>query len=254
MISVEHLNFSYPCGRQILREISFEAPSGSCLAILGNNGAGKSTFLKCLCHILRPQTGRAMLDGVDLLTLPPRRLAEYVALMSQEPPSARLTVYDTLMLGRRPYIRWGVGQQDRSAVSDMLARLHLEPMAARYLDQLSGGERQKVLLGRALVQQPKLLLLDEPTSALDLRNQYEMLSLVRRMCAQTGITAVLVLHDLNLALRFCDRLLLLSDGAVHACGGAEIMTSESIRAVYGMDASVRTVDGIPVVLPHMAEQ
>ena len=121
-------------------------------------------------------------------------------------------------------------------------------------ESLSGGERQKVLLGRALVQQPKLLLLDEPTSALDLRNQYEMLSLVRCMCAQTGITAVLVLHDLNLALRFCDRLLLLSDGTVHACGGAEIMTSEHIRAVYGMDASVRTVDGVPVVIPHMAEQ
>lgn len=254
MISVEHLNFSYPCGRQILRDISFEVPSGSCMAILGNNGAGKSTLLKCLCNILHPQTGRAMLDGTDLLTLPPRRLAEYVALMSQESPSTRLTVYDTLMLGRRPYIRWGVGQQDRAAVADMLSRLHLEPMAVRYLDQLSGGERQKVLLGRALVQQPKLLLLDEPTSALDLRNQYEMLSLVRRVCAEAGITAILVLHDLNLALRFCDRLLLLSGGTVHACGGTDVVSAQSIRAVYGMDASVRTVDGVPVVIPHMAEQ
>ena len=253
MISVEHLNFSYPCGRQILRDISFEAPSGSCLAILGNNGAGKSTLLKCLCHILRPQTGRAVLDGEDLLPLPLGQLAERVALMSQEAPSARLTVYDTLMLGRKPYIRWGVGQRDRAAVADMLSRLHLEPMAVRYLDQLSGGERQKVLLARALVQQPRLLLLDEPTSALDLRNQYEMLGLVRRICAEEGITAVLVLHDLNLALRFCDRFLLLSGGTVHACGGADVVTSENIRAVYGMDAAVEQVDGVPVVIPRMME-
>lgn len=253
MISVEHLNFSYPCGRQILRDISFEVPSGSCMAILGNNGAGKSTLLKCLCNILHPQTGRAMLDGTDLLTLPPRCLAEYVALMSQEAPSARLTVYDTLMLGRKPYIRWGVGQRDRAAVADMLSRLHLEPMAVRYLDQLSGGERQKVLLARALVQQPRLLLLDEPTSALDLRNQYEMLGLVRRICAEEDITAVLVLHDLNLALRFCDRFLLLSGGTVHACGGADVVTSENIRAVYGMDAAVEQVDGVPVVIPRMME-
>ena len=226
MISVEHLNFSYPCGRQILRDISFEAPSGSCLAILGNNGAGKSTLLKCLCHILRPQTGRAMLDGVDLLTLPPRRLAEYVALMSQEPPSARLTVYDTLMLGRRPYIRWGVGQQDRSAVSDMLARLHLEPMAVRYLDQLSGGERQKVLLGRALVQQPKLLLLDEPTSALDPLTTKAMLALLQDINRKLGVTILIITHELAVVQAICSRVAVISDGRVAEIGEvAQVFTS-----------------------------
>ena len=121
----------------------------------------------------------------------------------------------------------------------------------RYLDQLSGGERQKILLARALVQEPKLLLLDEPTSSLDLKNQYEVLGLVRRFCRERHITAVLVIHDLNLALRFCDRFLFLHSGRVLAFGGPEAVTPANIRAVYGMDAAVERVRGVPVVIPAL---
>ena len=249
MITVEHLCFSYPCGRKILEDISFTAGSGECLAVLGNNGAGKSTLLKCFSHILRPQSGRVLVDGRDILPLPLEQLARETALMAQSAPSTRLTVYDTLLLGRKPYMKWGVSQRDRAVVGDMLRQLELEPFSMRYLDQLSGGEQQKILLARALVQEPKLLLLDEPTSNLDLKNQYEVLDLVRRFCRERSITAVLVIHDLNLALRFCDRFLFLHGGRVLACGGVEAVTPEHIRAVYGMDAAVERVRGVPVVVP-----
>ena len=237
MMRVEGLNFSYPCGRQILRDISFQARSGSFLAILGNNGAGKSTLLKCFDQILRPQTGSVTVDGAELLTLPLGELARQVAFVTQSAALTRMTVYETLLLGRKPYIKWGVSQADRRMVDDTLRRMGLEDFAMRYLHQLSGGE------------QPKLLLLDEPTSNLDLRNQYEVLSLVREVCRERNITAILVIHDLNLALRFCDRFVFLHGGTVFAAGDHAVVNPENIRAVYGMESVVEQVAGIPVVVP-----
>ncbi|SFQ10563.1 iron complex transport system ATP-binding protein [Oscillibacter sp. PC13] len=249
MMTVEHLNFSYPCGRQILKDISFSAESGAFLAILGNNGAGKSTLLKCFDHILRPQSGSVLVDGTDLLTLSLSELAKQVAFVAQGASGARLTVYDMLLLGRKPYIKWGISQRDRGIADDTLRQMGLDHLAMRYLDQLSGGEQQKVLLARALVQEPKVLLLDEPTSNLDLRNQYEVLGLVRHVCRERGITAVVVIHDLNLALRFCDRFLFLHGGTVFAAGDAAVVNPENIRTVYGMDAAVEHIDGKQVVIP-----
>lgn len=249
MMRVEGLNFAYPCGRQILRDISFEAGNGSFLAVLGNNGAGKSTLLKCFDQILRPQSGPVTVDGAELLTLPLGELARQVAFVTQSAALTHMTVYETLLLGRKPYIKWGVSQEDRRIVDDTLRRMGLEGFAMRYLHQLSGGEQQKVLLARALVQQPKLLLLDEPTSNLDLRNQYEVLSLVREVCRERDITAILVIHDLNLALRFCDRFVFLHGGTVFAAGDHTVVNPENIRAVYGMESVVEQVAGVPVVVP-----
>lgn len=257
-MTVDRLSFSYPCGREILRDISFTVESGAFLAILGNNGAGKSTLLKCLDRILRPQAGTVVMDGTDLLGLTSGELARQVAFVAQESVGNAQTVYDTLLLGRKPYLKWGVTDRDRQVVEAILRRLGLEALATRELDRLSGGERQKVLLGRALAQQPKLLLLDEPTSNLDLRNQYEVLDLVRRVCREEHLTAVAVLHDLNLALRFCDRFLLLHGGTVYAVGDRSVVTSESLQAVYGVEAQVTQAAGEPVVVvrsaPALSEQ
>lgn len=249
MMTVEHLNFSYRCGRQILHDVSFAARDGECLAILGNNGAGKSTLLKCFSHILRPQSGSVRVDGAELLTMSHAEMARRVAFVAQNPPSSHLTVYDMLLLGRKPYMKWGVSAEDCRLVDGMLSALGLEDMAVRPMDRLSGGEQQKIMLARALVQQPRVLLLDEPTSNLDLHNQYEMLSLVQRLCRERGIAAVMVIHDLNLALRYCDRFLLLHGGGVHAFGDASVVSEENIRDVYNVRARVCRVDGVPVVVP-----
>ena len=249
MLEVKSLSFAYRCGRQILEDVSFSVPGGACLAVLGNNGAGKSTLLGCLAGLLRPRTGRVLVDGEDLLGMDAGRAARTVALVSQFAPASRLTVYDMVLLGRKPYLKWDFTAADRALTEEALARLGLSGLALRYADRLSGGEGQKVQLARALVQQPRLLLLDEPTSSLDLRSQYEVLGLVSRLCREQGITAVAVLHDLNLALRFCHRFLLLHGGRVYARGDASVVSPKAIREVYGMEAAVRRVDGVPVVLP-----
>ena len=249
MLEVKSLSFAYRCGRQILEDVSFSVPGGACLAVLGNNGAGKSTLLGCLARLLRPQRGRALVDGEDLLGMDAGRAARTVALVSQFAPASRLTVYDMVLLGRKPYLKWDFTAADRAMTEEALERLGLSGLALRYADRLSGGEGQKVQLARALVQQPKLLLLDEPTSSLDLRSQYEVLGLVSRLCREQGITAVAVLHDLNLALRFCHRFLLLHGGRVYAQGDASVVSPKAIRDVYGMEAAVRRVDGVPVVVP-----
>lgn len=252
MLEVKSLNFAYRCGRQILEDVSFSVPSGACLAVLGNNGAGKSTLLGCLARLLRPQRGRALVDGEDLLAMSAAQAARTVALVSQFAPASRLTVYDMVLLGRRPYLKWDFTAADRALTEEALERLGLEGLALRYADQLSGGEGQKVQLARALVQQPRLLLLDEPTSSLDLRSQYEVLGLVSQLCREKRLTAVVVLHDLNLALRFCGRFLLLHGGRVYTQGDPSVVTPRAIRDVYGMEAEVRELDGVPVVIPSFS--
>ena len=250
MLEVKSLSFAYRCGRQILEDVSFSVPTGACLAVLGNNGAGKSTLLGCLAGLLRPRTGRVLVDGEDLLGMDAGRAARTVALVSQFAPASRLTVYDMVLLGRKPYLKWDFTAADRALTEEALARLGLSGLALRYADRLSGGEGQKVQLARALVQQPRLLLLDEPTSSLDLRSQYEVLGLVSQLCREKRLTAVVVLHDLNLALRFCDRFLFLHENTVFASRDASVVNPENIRAVYGMDTTVEQVGGSRVVVPQ----
>ncbi len=248
MLNVENLSFHYRSGPEILRQISFSLEEGQFLAILGNNGAGKSTMLKCFNQILRVKGGHVWMDGEDLLTMTHREVARRVAFVSQTIPSTQMTVHDVVMLGRRPYMQWGFTEEDHRIVHQAMDRLNLSDMRGRFLNELSGGERQKVMLARALAQQPKVLLLDEPTSSLDIQNQYQVLDIVRDICRTSSITAVMVIHDLNLALRFCDRFLLLKDGRVYRSGDSSILDRQALRDVYGVDAHVVTVEGKSVVL------
>ena len=248
MLNVENLSFHYRSGPEILRQVSFSLEEGQFLAILGNNGAGKSTMLKCFNQILRVEGGHVWMDGEDLLTMTHREVARRVAFVSQTIPSTQMTVHDVVMLGRRPYMRWGFTEEDHRIVHQAMERLNLSDMRGRFLNELSGGERQKVMLARALAQQPKVLLLDEPTSSLDIQNQYQVLDIVRDICRTSSITAVMVIHDLNLALRFCDRFLLLKDGQVYRSGDSSILDRQALREVYGVDAHVVTVEGKSIVL------
>ena len=248
MLNVENLSFHYRSGPEILRQVSFSLEEGQFLAILGNNGAGKSTMLKCFNQILRVEGGHVWMDGEDLLTMTHREVARRVAFVSQTIPSTQMTVHDVVMLGRRPYMRWGFTEEDHRIVHQAMDRLNLSDMRGRFLNELSGGERQKVMLARALAQQPKVLLLDEPTSSLDIQNQYQVLDIVRDICRTSTITAVMVIHDLNLALRFCDRFLLLKDGQVYRSGDSSILDRQALREVYGVNAHVATVEGKSIVL------
>ena len=248
MIEAKGICFHYKNCPVVLQNVDFQAEDGHFLAILGNNGAGKSTLLKCMNGILKPDAGSLLLDGEDLLALPRRQVAQRVAFVAQTVASTQMTVHDMVMLGRRPYMGWSFSREDHDIVHAAMARLGLMDMRGRFLNQLSGGERQKVMLARALAQQPRLLLLDEPTSALDIRNQYQVLKIVGELCRTEGLTAVVVIHDLTLALRFCDRFLLMRDGQVYRCGGLEVLDKAALRDVYDVDAEPVTVNGRPIVL------
>ena len=248
MMEVKNLSYHYKGCSEVLKNVSFQMESGKFLAILGNNGVGKSTLLKCFNHILKPDSGEVILDGENLLKLPGREAAKKVAFVSQSVPNTQMTVHDVVMLGRRPYMKWGFTEEDHGIVHDAMHRLDVEDMRGRFLNQLSGGEKQKVMIARALAQQPKALLLDEPTSALDIQNQYQVLKMVREICHKDNMIAVVVIHDLNLALRFCDRFLLLKDGEVYRHGDRSVLDSDALKEVYGVDAKVAEVEGRHMVL------
>ena len=248
MTEIKNLCYRYPGGPTVLENVSFYLNPGDFLAILGNNGVGKSTLLKCLNGILKPNSGQVLLQGQDLLKLSGRQIAQRVAFVSQSVPASELTVHDTVMLGRRPYQKWGFTEQDHAIVHDAMDKLEIDDLRGHFVSQLSGGQRQKVMLARAWAQQPELLLLDEPTSALDVKNQYQVLSMVEQFCRLDGLSAVVVIHDLNLALRFCNRFLLLKNGQVYREGGKDILDKQALLEVYGVAGNVLDIDGQSVVM------
>ena len=248
MIEAKGICFHYKNCPVVLQNVDFQAEDGYFLAILGNNGAGKSTLLKCMNGILKPDAGSLLLDGEDLLTMPHRQVAQRVAFVAQTVASTQMTVHDMVMLGRRPYMGWSFSREDHDIVHAAMARLGLMDMRGRFLNQLSGGERQKVMIARALAQQPKLMLLDEPTSSLDISNQYQVLRIVQDICHNDGLAAIMVIHDLSLALRFCDRFLLLRRGEVYRYGDCSVLDARAMRDVYGVEAKIAELEGRRIVL------
>lgn len=240
VLQVEGLRAGYGAV-DVLQGVDLAVRAGEFWGILGPNGSGKTTLLRCLAGVLRPRAGRVLLKGRRVDELPRREVARAVAVLPSGggwlPEAEAFSVRQVVALGRYP---WGEGEgSTASAVEESLALLGLEPLAERRLGELSGGERQRVFLARALAQEPRALLLDEPTAHLDLRHQAATLSLVRRLVRERGLAAVAVLHDPNLALRFCDRLLLLRSGRAVAAGEpAAVLSAENVRAVYGAEVLV----------------
>lgn len=255
MIEVEDITFSYSRGsKTVLDNVSFEVEPNRCVAVLGTNGAGKSTLLKCMNRILEPSTGRVLLDGVDLHSMTRTEMARNIAFVPQRTRPLNMTVFDTVLLGRKPYITWDATKEDRRIASEMMQRLNLGSFALRYVTELSGGEAQKVMIARALAQEPKLLMLDEPTSNLDPKNQHEALKLVNEIAKEEGKTVMVVLHDLDLAIRYCDRFLFLKDSQLFAYGDKSVMTADNIGHVYDIPVEVAHHNGIPMVVPYPEKQ
>ncbi|ADK16829.1 ABC transporter ATP-binding protein [Clostridium ljungdahlii] len=248
ILSVKGLTFKYP-SRSVLKDINFSVKKGECLVILGTNGAGKSTLLKCINHILKAQSGTVLIEGDEIFKLSPMKLAQRIGYVSQQQISVRTTVFDSVLLGRKPYIKWNISKEDIEIVNKAVKALGLEDYSLRYLDELSGGELQKVVIARALAQKPEVLLLDEPTSNLDLKNQLEVIRIIREIVKTQQIAAVMIVHDLNLAIRFADKFVLLKDGSIFAAGGREVMTPENIESVYSVSVAIEKYRNTPVVVP-----
>lgn len=248
MIEIKNLSFSYG-EKNILDKISFDLNQGLSLAVLGNNGAGKSTMIKCINKILKPQEGSVYIDFKNLTELDISSLARQMAYVAQKNEISDCTVYDAVLLGRKPYIKWKVTENDHKVVKRAIETMELQAFEMRNISELSGGELQKVMLARAMAQEPKLLLLDEPTSSLDPRNQYSVMRQICRISKSENIAVIVIIHDLNLAMRYCDRFLFLKDGKIFAYGGQEIMTKACLESVYEMAFDIIDYNGTKVSIP-----
>jgi len=248
ILEVDGVAFTYRSA-PVIRDVTFNLRPNQILAILGPNGVGKTTLLKCMNAILRPKTGSILVEDLDLLTADRMEIARRMGYVPQRSEAGRMTAFDAILLGRRPHIQWNVSESDLQIVEAAIRMLRLEDLSLRYINEMSGGELQKVSIARALVQEPRVLLLDEPTSSLDLRNQLDILEIVRRVVTEHDVAAVMTMHDLNMALRYADRFIFLKDGIIHAAGGPEVVTAEIIEAVYGVSVAVEQYNGFHIVVP-----
>jgi iron complex transport system ATP-binding protein len=232
--------------------VKLKVGAGEVVGIVGPNGSGKSTLLKCMNRILKTTKNSILINGTDVSEIGLKDLAK---LMGYVPQSSRnifpFTVFDVVLMGRRPYIQWSLGRNDKEIVAQILQYLGIGHLGMRYFNELSGGEQQKVIIARALAQQPEIMLLDEPTSSLDIRHQLEILCILRTLAQSNHCSIIISIHDLNLACRFSDRLLLLKKGSIYAVGTPDVvMTEENIESVYGIKSKVtRSVLGMPQVTP-----
>ncbi len=248
ILQVSNLKFSYPQA-PVLKEITFAAGKGDLVAILGTNGAGKTTLLKNLNRILKHQAGNIYTQKQDIRNLSRKKLAQIIGYVPQSSQLADITVFDAILLGRRPYIIWEATKQDLEVVEHALDELELNDFALRSVTQLSGGEIQKVTIARILAQEPQVLLFDEPTSNLDIKNQIDVMKTIEQIVSKKQVTAIVTMHDLNLAVRFANKFIMLKEGKIFAAGGKEILTSSNIRHVYGISAAIINNNGVPVIIP-----
>lgn len=248
-VDINRVCFSYP-GADILHEVTFCIGPGEMTGLIGPNGSGKSTLIKCIDTILKPK-GSILLNGKDVLKMNPVELARNIGLVPQHGTSAMdSTVFETVLMGRRPHSTWRIRDEDIDKVADTLDRLNIGDMAMRDFASLSGGQKQMVLLARAICQEPEVLLLDEPTSALDIRHQLEVLEIVNNLVKERKMSAVIALHDLNLGARYTDTMVMLREGRIFSAGKAEdLYTPKMIEEVYGVKAVVLSVMGKPHVVP-----
>jgi iron complex transport system ATP-binding protein len=253
-LSAERVRLGYG-DRVVVDGLDLDVVAGTITAVIGPNGCGKSTLLRALGRLLKPSAGQVLLDGKRIDRMPTREVAKVLGLLPQAPTAPEgLTVADLVARGRHPHQAWyrQWSADDEEAVAQALDWTGIADLAERPVDELSGGQRQRAWISMALAQGTDLLLLDEPTTFLDLAHQVDVLELVRRLHVEAGRTVVMVLHDLNLAARYADRLVAMREGSIVAAGEpAEVITEPLLADVFGLAARVipDPVAGTPLVVP-----
>ncbi|MEM7709925.1 MAG: ABC transporter ATP-binding protein [Pseudomonadota bacterium] len=239
-LSASNLVFSYG-RRAVLRESSFgPIEAGGLTALIGPNAAGKSTLFRVIAGLLRPSAGQVMLGEIDLASLSSRQRLRCVCFMPQFfSANAALTVFDAVMMAHKQLRGWRVSDADMIAVGEALATAGIGHLSEAYVGELSGGQSQMVSVAQALIRRSDVYLFDEPTSALDLRHQLDVLARIRAAMRMRGVIGIVALHDLNLAARFADRMMLMGDGRILAEGTPwNVLRSEAIGTLYGVDTEV----------------
>ncbi|OGN89150.1 MAG: iron ABC transporter [Chloroflexi bacterium RBG_13_46_14] len=243
----------------VIDTISFNVHRGEMLGLIGPNGSGKSTLIKAISHVIAPRSGWVILDGKNISAIHRSELARLLSVVPQTPilPSS-FSAFEIVLMGRNPHLgllRYE-SENDINITYEAMERTATLSFAERRIGELSGGEIQRIVIARALAQQTEVILLDEPTANLDINYQLEILDLIKSLCTQNHLTVIITLHDLNLAAQYCDRLVLIKGGRVHAQGTPEeVITTDNIREVYGTDNCVYThpVNGRPTILLQAGE-
>lgn len=249
MLTVDSLSFRY--GRRsppVLRDVSFELREGEIGIVLGKNGSGKTTLFKNILGVDSPDGGRIFFDGEELLKMSRRERARRIAYVPQDVRFGALSVFDSILMGRVSYFGMRAGREDYDAVERIITEMGLADFAHRNVDELSGGERQKVAIARAMAQEPRLLIFDEPTGNLDIANERLILSEARRLARDRDISILSSLHDLNQAMNFGDRFFFLRDGVVKYSGGRECFTPEIIKSVFDIDVRIVEIENERIIL------
>ena len=252
MLNIENLTFRYDrSGLPVLNGANLQLEQGEIGILLGRNGSGKTTLFKNLLGINKPSGGKILFDGQNLLKMPRRERARRIAYVPQDIQFGALTVFDSILMGRVSYFGLKASHEDYMAVEKIIRDMGLESFAQRNVDELSGGERQKIAIARAMAQEPKLMVFDEPTGNLDISNEHLIFQEAKKLAREKNISILSSLHDLNQALAFGDKFFFLKNGVVKYAGGPEIITPEVIKDTYGMDVQIRQIDGRPVVLTNL---
>lgn len=249
-LQIRDLSFSYG-STQILKDISMELGASDVLGIVGPNGAGKSTLIRCIDRILVPQHGTVLLDGQEMGQMSSMEIAKKIGYVPQSISNTfPATVFDTVLMGRRPHLGWRSSEEDIDVVLEVLTMLKIKYLAMRDFNEISGGQQQKVLIARALAQDAEILLLDEPTSNLDIRHQLEVMEILTKLVKKRGLSVMMAIHDLNLASRYSDRIIMLNGGGIRDAGDpVSVLTAENIQSVYGAEVIVKHEAGKPYIIP-----
>ncbi|MEZ7892007.1 MAG: ABC transporter ATP-binding protein [Candidatus Wallbacteria bacterium] len=253
MLEIKELCFKYENKKNVfsIKNINFIVPANEITAVIGPNGSGKSTLLKNIAGFLKPECGSVILDGKDIIKNSSEDMARIFSFMPQKNAVPDYTVFDAVLLGRMPHINWNVSENDLKIVNSIIGELGLSNLSMRNVASLSGGELQKVILARIIVQNTKVLLLDEPTNFLDIRNQIEVMNAIRRTTKKNpGITTIMVVHDINMAFKYADKFILMREGKIFACGGKNIINRENIKSVFAIDVRIENINNHPVVIPY----
>lgn len=248
-LEVEGLTFGYG-DADVLKGVTFSVESPQFVSVLGPNGVGKSTLIHCIDRILTPRSGSVRVDGRDVSEIPGRELAKIMGYVPcSSGTSFPMSVADTVMMGRYPHSGNCRTEEDLRIVHSTLSLMSIEDLALRSFNELSAGQHQKVMLARGLAQESRILLLDEPTANLDIRHQMGVAHILRDLAHSRGMIVLMICHDLNIASRYSDRIILLSGGTVHSDGTPEeVLTEANIRDVYGIGCEVVTFEGRPHIM------
>ena len=252
MLKIENLSFGY--GKQadsVLRGASLELQQGEVGILLGKNGCGKTTLFKNILGIEKPKNGSISFDGENILKMNHRERARRIAYVPQHIHFGDLTVLDAVLIGRVSYFGLQAGKEDYEAVEKILIDMGLEDFADRSAEELSGGEKQKIAIARAMAQEPKLMVFDEPTGNLDIANEQLIIREAKRLAKEKNISILSSLHDLNQALYFGDKFFFMQDGAVKYAGAREIITPEVLQEIFDVDVRIMEIDGQTVVFQDL---